>query len=106
RAFRRRHLRRQWFAAAGPLRNRALRRVHAGRLQILTEVGAPPLTARAATSPRRGSAVGPTRKSRDVRFRAAVRGIADIRRALIRGASIYKYPPSFRVSREGCSPTT
>jgi hypothetical protein len=34
---------------------------------------------------------GTTRKSRDVRFRAAVRGIADIKRALIRGASIYEY---------------
>jgi hypothetical protein len=31
---------------------------------------------------------GPTRKSRDVRFRAAVRGIADIKRALFRGPPI------------------
>jgi hypothetical protein len=36
---------------------------------------------------------GPTRKSRDVRFRAAVSGIADIKRALIRGAPIYEYTP-------------
>jgi hypothetical protein len=36
-------------------------------------------------------AIGTTRKSRDVRFRAAVRGIADIKRALIRSASIYEY---------------
>jgi hypothetical protein len=36
---------------------------------------------------------GPTRKSRDVCFRAAVGGIADVRHALIRGASIYEYTP-------------
>ena len=34
-----------------------------------------------------------TRKSRDVRFHAAVRGIADIKRALIRGTPIYEYTP-------------
>ena len=37
------------------------------------------------------SARGRTRKSRDAHFRAAVGSIADIRRALIRGASIYEY---------------
>jgi hypothetical protein len=39
------------------------------------------------------SALGPTRKSRDVRFHAAVRGIADIKRALIRGSQIYEDAP-------------
>jgi len=37
------------------------------------------------------SASGTTRKSRDVRFRAAVSGIADIIRALIRGAPNYEH---------------
>ena len=37
------------------------------------------------------SSFGPTWKSRDVRFRAAVRSIADIRRTPIRKASIYEY---------------
>jgi hypothetical protein len=41
------------------------------------------------------SAFGPTRKSCDVRFRAAVRAIADIKRALIRSTPIYQYTPSY-----------
>jgi hypothetical protein len=36
---------------------------------------------------------GPTRTMGHVRFFAAVRGIADIKRALIRSALIYEYTP-------------
>src|SRR5207253_96421 len=39
------------------------------------------------------SVSGTTRKSRGVRFRAAVRGIADIKRVLIRGTPIYECAP-------------
>jgi hypothetical protein len=37
--------------------------------------------------------VAPLRKSRDVRLRAAVRGMADTKRALIRGTPIYEHAP-------------
>jgi hypothetical protein len=36
------------------------------------------------------SVVGPTRTSGDVRFRAAIKGIADMDRALIRSVSTYE----------------
>jgi hypothetical protein len=39
------------------------------------------------------TAFGPTRASGDVRFRGAVKGIADIKRALIGSVPIYDYAP-------------